>query len=172
MSRRINNFSRMVSRQNSVVPNRESTARDHLANERTFLAWCRTGLAFVGLGLAVDSLERVINSSSSLISGAATTSTTTATKITTNNTKSNTGSSVLEQKLPLPAHFSAFVCVSTGGLILAYSTARYYHVQKQLQSGNFPLNRKGVAVIVVGATLATMASLKALLDKDYDRDSR
>ena len=134
----------------SVIPNTGSTARDHLANERTFLAWARTGLTFVALGVAIDSLSRMKSESVHF----------------------HAQDSETPEKLESQGrskHLPAIGCVATGGSVLAFATLRYFRVQRVLLMGCFPINRWGVATVIMTTSALTAISLgMTFSDEDFD----
>ena len=62
----------------------------------------------------------------------------------------------------LPRHWREYGpplgAVSVGAALMAYSTQRYFHVQRELLVGNFPVHRHGVAVIVAATSLFTISA--------------
>ena len=128
-----------------VVENSGSTARDHLANERTFLAWTRTGLALVGLGVGIDGLQRAHTVISDI-----------ADNDDDNNINNINNNSMNEKSWK--KHAPATALVMTGGSFVAYATHRFYHVQKLLLEGKFPMH-KGMTSIVIAISLICGASL-------------
>ncbi|GJJ07156.1 hypothetical protein Clacol_001356 [Clathrus columnatus] len=107
-----------------------SVARDHLANERTWLAYVRTSLAIAGTGVALVQLFT----------------------ISINDDTSRNKNSLQRAARPLGA-----TTVIIGAIVLCIGIFRYFHVQKSMIRGHFPLAR--TSVIIISTIMATLAAI-------------